>query len=193
LSLYQLTIEEGTPFAALHRAGKLVLPDADAARALWDVTQETCAAYGLPAYEISNHARAGAECRHNLVYWRYGEYAGVGPGAHGRLVVDGARLATATERHPETWLERVKKHGHGLVTDEPLGKLEQADEFLLMGLRLREGIALERYERFAGRALDPARVAALQAEGLIEIADSRLRVTAAGFPVLDAVVADLAA
>ncbi len=193
LSLYQLTIEEGTPFAALHRAGKLVLPDADTGRALWDVTQETCAAAGMPAYEISNHARPGAECRHNLVYWRYGEYAGVGPGAHGRLIVDGARIATATERHPETWLRRVEKSGHGLVTDEPLGALEQADEFLLMGLRLREGIALQRFEKLAGRALDPARIAALKAEGLIEITGDRLRVTAAGFPVLDAVVADLAA
>ncbi len=101
LSLYQLTIEPDTPFAALHSVGKLATPDDDHARTLFDVTQEVTAARGLPGYEISNHARAGAECRHNLVYWRYREYAGVGPGAHGRLVIDGARHATATEKRPE--------------------------------------------------------------------------------------------
>ena len=193
LSLYQLTIEDGTPFAALHRAGKLMTPDADQARALWDATQETCEAAGLPAYEISNHARAGAECRHNLVYWRYGEYVGVGPGAHGRIVEGGARFATATERHPETWLKRVEQHGHGLVTDDQLGALEQADELLLMGLRLREGIDLARFAALAGREVDPARIGALADAGLIEVVGERLRVTAAGFPLLDAIVADLAA
>jgi oxygen-independent coproporphyrinogen-3 oxidase len=192
LSLYQLTIEDGTPFAALHRAGKLVTPDAEHARALWDVTQATCEAAGLPAYEISNHARTGAECRHNLVYWRYGEYVGVGPGAHGRVVEDGVRYATATERHPETWLERVDQHGHGLIADEQLGALEQADELLLMGLRLREGIDLDRFERLAQRELAPERIALLAEAGLIESMNGRLRVTPAGFPLLDAIVADLA-
>jgi putative oxygen-independent coproporphyrinogen III oxidase len=194
LSLYQLTIEEGTPFAALHRAGKLKVPSADQARDLWDVTQETCDAAGLSAYEISNHARPGAESRHNLVYWRSGEYVGVGPGAHGRIDTDQGRMATATERHPERWLALVEDRGHGLVVDEPLGAIERADEFLLMGLRLREGIECNRFRHLAGRDFDPDRVASLAGEGLIEATSSgRLRVTAVGFPVLDAIVADLAA
>jgi putative oxygen-independent coproporphyrinogen III oxidase len=194
LSLYQLTIEPDTPFAALHASGKLVIPDDDNARALFDVTQDVAAARGLPAYEISNHAHAGAECRHNLVYWRYQEYAGIGPGAHGRLVIDGARHATATEKRPESWLMRVEANGHGIVTDETLTRTEQADEYLLMGLRLAEGIDPQRYAAFSGHPLDEARIAALGAEGMVErTGDGRLRVTRAGFPVLDAVVADLAA
>jgi putative oxygen-independent coproporphyrinogen III oxidase len=194
LSLYQLTIEEGTPFAALHRAGKLKVPDTDVARELWDVTQETCDAAGISAYEISNHARPGAESRHNLVYWRSGEYVGVGPGAHGRIDTDEGRLATATERHPERWIALVEDRGHGLVVDEPLGAIERADEFLLMGLRLREGIERNRFRHLAGRDFDPDRIASLAGEGLIETTSSgRLRVTAEGFPVLDAIVADLAA
>lgn len=194
LSLYQLTIEEGTPFAALHRSGRLVIPDADAARALWDVTQVACNAAGLPAYEISNHARPGAECRHNLLYWRSGEYAGVGPGAHGRIDDGHGRRAIATERHPERWLARVEQIGHGLIVDERLGQIELADEFLLMGLRLGEGIDRARYIRLAGRDFDPGRMAALLEQGLVEAtAEGRLRVTAAGFPLLDAIVADLAA
>jgi oxygen-independent coproporphyrinogen-3 oxidase len=194
LSLYQLTVEADTPFAALHAAGKLAVPDDDHARALYDATQEVCAARGLPAYEISNHARPGAECRHNLVYWRGHEYAGIGPGAHGRLDVGGTRVATATERRPEGWLDRVERLGHGLVTDEVLTREEHADEFLLMGLRLAEGIDPNRYAALAGRALDPQRVAVLRGEGAVEITPhGRLRVTLSGFPVLDAVVADLAA
>ncbi|HEX4767409.1 MAG TPA: radical SAM family heme chaperone HemW [Lichenihabitans sp.] len=194
LSLYPLTIEPDTIFERLHRAGKLVVPDADAARALWDVTQEVTAARGLPAYEVSNHARPGAESRHNLVYWRYGEYAGVGPGAHGRLDMPGGRRAQATERHPEMWLTVVEGEGQGLINDEALSAEEQGDEFLLMGLRLTEGIDPDRFRHLAGRALESRRVDGLVEEGLIERrADGRLRVTAAGFPVLDAVVADLAA
>jgi len=194
LSLYQLTVEADTPFAALHAAGKLAIPDEDLARALYDMTQEICGAAGLPAYEISNHARPGAECRHNLVYWRGHEYAGVGPGAHGRLDIAGERRATATERRPEAWLMRVEALGHGLVTDEVLMQTEVADEFLLMGLRLAEGIDPERYALLAGRALDERRIAILREEGAVELTpDGRLRVTQAGFPVLDAVVADLAA
>jgi putative oxygen-independent coproporphyrinogen III oxidase len=194
LSLYQLTIEPDTPFATLHAAGKLKIPGEDAARALYDTTQEICAAHGLPAYEISNHARPGGECRHNLVYWRAHEYAGIGPGAHGRLDIAGARRATATEKRPEAWLERVESKGHGLVTDDALIRDEMADEFLLMGLRLAEGIDIARYAALAGRPLDPARIATLHEHGLIETtADGRLRVTLPGFPVLDAVVADLAA
>src|SRR5579862_7790050 len=194
LSLYQLTIEEGTPFFGLHAAGKLKTPDEALARALYDVTQETCARHGLPAYEISNHARAGAECRHNLVYWRGQEYAGIGPGAHGRLHINGVRHATATEKRPEAWLMRVEANGHGVVTDDVLNREERADEFLLMGLRLAEGIDPKRYQALSGRAIDPRRIAVLREEGAITVdADGRLRVTQAGFPVLDAVVADLAA
>jgi len=194
LSLYPLTIEEGTPFFGLHAAGKLKTPDEATARALYDVTQEVCNRHGLAAYEISNHARAGAECRHNLVYWRGEEYAGIGPGAHGRIDVDGARHATATEKRPESWLMRVEASGHGLITDDCLNREERADEFLLMGLRLAEGIDPKRYAALAGRPLDADRIAALRDEGAITIdASGRLRVTQAGFPVLDAVVADLAA
>jgi oxygen-independent coproporphyrinogen-3 oxidase len=194
LSLYQLTIEADTPFAGLHATGKLVVPDEAQARALYDVTQDICAAHGLPAYEISNHARPGAECRHNLVYWRGDEYAGIGPGAHGRLDIDGTRRATATERHPEAWLKRVEIDGHGVTTDDVLSCEERGDEYLLMGLRLREGIDPDRYQLLAGRTLDPKRIDTLRDEGAIAIgADGRLRVTQEGFPVLDAVVADLAA
>ena len=194
LSLYQLTIEEGTPFFGLHAAGKLKTPDEAMARTLYDVTQEVCAKHGLPAYEISNHARKGAECRHNLVYWRGDEYAGIGPGAHGRLDIDGVRHATATEKRPEAWLMRVEANGHGVITDDVLNSEERADEFLLMGLRLAEGIDPDRYRALSGRALDERRIAVLREEGAITVdADGRLRVTQAGFPVLDAVVADLAA
>jgi oxygen-independent coproporphyrinogen-3 oxidase len=194
LSLYQLTIEPDTPFALLHATGKLAVPDEETARALYDTTQAVCAAAGLPAYEISNHAQPGAECRHNLVYWRAHEYAGIGPGAHGRLDIGGERRATATEKRPESWLMRVEALGHGLVTDEALTSEQRADEFLLMGLRLAEGIDLGRFEAIADRPLDPVRIAALREHGMIETdASGRLRVTPEGFPVLDAVVADLAA
>lgn len=194
LSLYQLTIEEGTPFFGLHAAGKLKTPDEDMSRILYDVTQEVCAQMGLPAYEISNHARPGAQCKHNLVYWRGQEYAGIGPGAHARLDIDGLRHAIATEKRPETWLMRVEATGHGVVTDDILNSEERADEFLLMGLRLGEGIDPARYKALSGRALDPDRIRILRDEGAILVDDNgRLRVTQEGFPVLDAVVADLAA
>lgn len=194
LSLYQLTIEPGTWFERLHATGQLIVPDDDAARALYETTQEVCEAHGLPAYEISNHARPGAESRHNLVYWRYGEYAGIGPGAHGRLVDDRGRVATATERHPEGWLSAVESRGHGFVTQDRLSQEESGDEFLLMGLRLREGVEPRRYAALSGKSLDEERIGALIDDGLIERrAGERLAVTPAGFPVLDAVVADLAA
>src|SRR5882757_5902531 len=194
LSLYQLTIEAETPFATLHAAGKLTVPGEDLARELYDTTQEVCGAAGLPAYEVSNHALPGAECRHNLVYWRMHEYAGIGPGAHGRLDIDGERHAVATEKRPEAWLMRVESLGHGVITDETLLRVEMADEFLLMGLLLAEGIDPKRFERIAGHPLDPSRIAILRGEGAVEMTPSgMLRVTPAGFPVLDAVVADLAA
>ena len=194
LSLYQLTIEPDTPFFGLHKAGKLKIPDDDLARDLYDLTQTICTDAGLPAYEISNHARPGAECRHNLVYWRGHDYAGIGPGAHGRLTIDGRRLATETDKRPEAWLVRVEENGTGLTVTEKLTPGETADEYLLMGLRLAEGIDLERYSAISGRTLDAGRIAILREEGAVETtADGRLRVTQSGFPLLDAVVADLAA
>ncbi|MGB7659547.1 MAG: radical SAM family heme chaperone HemW [Pseudolabrys sp.] len=194
LSLYQLTIEPDTPFFGLHKAGKLPVPDEDLARDLYDLTQEICADADLPAYEISNHARPGAECRHNLVYWRGQDYAGVGPGAHGRLTIDGRRVATETEKRPEVWLMRVETNRTGVTVSEKLTAGETADEYLLMGLRLAEGIDLDRYNTLSGRTLDPKRISILRDEGAVETtADGRLRVTQSGFPLLDAVVADLAA
>jgi oxygen-independent coproporphyrinogen-3 oxidase len=193
LSLYQLTIEEGTPFHALHAAGKIPIPDPEQAAELYRLTQEVTAAHGLPAYEISNHARPGAESRHNLVYWRYGEYVGVGPGAHGRFVEDGRRVVTFTDRMPETWANLVEARGHGIGGGEVLTRSEEADEYLLMGLRLVEGIDLARYEALAGRPLSNRRIAALQQENLVApVGNHALRATAAGMIVLDAVVADLA-
>ncbi len=194
LSLYQLTIEPGTAFFELWRKGALVVPDADVGADLYELTQKVCAANGMPAYEVSNHARPGAECRHNLVYWRYGDYVGVGPGAHGRLSGGNGKFATATERHPETWLSLVETRGDGLVEDLSLNAEEQGDEFLLMGLRLVEGVDLARYEAISGRRIDPRRIADLVEHGMVErLDDARVRATPAGFLVLDAVVADLAA
>jgi len=194
LSLYQLTIEPATPFFDLRKAGKLNIPGEDLARDLYDLTQTICADAGLPAYEISNHARRGAECRHNLIYWRGHDYAGIGPGAHGRLTIDGRRIATETERRPEGWLMRVEERGTGLTVSEKLTPGETADEYLLMGLRLVEGIDPERYSMISGRKLDSKRISILREEGAVETtADGRLRVTQSGFPLLDAVVADLAA
>ena len=182
-------------FERLFQAGRLQMPDPDVSRALWDVTQEATQKAGMPAYEISNHARPGAESRHNLVYWRYGEYAGVGPGAHGRVVVSGrGRVAHSTEKHPEMWLTVVEADGHGLVEDELLSPGEQGDEYLLMGLRLAEGIDPDRYMMLADRRLDPDRISELISDNMIEqTEEGRLRVTQDGFPVLDSVVADLAA
>jgi oxygen-independent coproporphyrinogen-3 oxidase len=194
LSLYQLTIEEGTPFHTLYHAGKLKMPEPDLGATFYELTQDVTAAAGMPAYEVSNHARPGAECRHNLVYWRYGDYVGVGPGAHGRLTVGVNRLATSIERHPETWLENVEQYGHGMIENMGLSEEEQGDEFLLMGLRLTEGIDLSRYEMFSHRSVDQRRLNALLEHGMMEeIGENRVRATREGFFVLDAVVADLAA
>jgi putative oxygen-independent coproporphyrinogen III oxidase len=194
LSLYQLTIEEGTPFHALHAAGKIPVPGPDHAADLYELTQAVTASHGLPAYEVSNHARPGAESRHNLVYWRYGEYAGIGPGAHGRFIEGGRRIVTFTERTPETWLSLVEARGHGITGGEVLTRSEEADEFLLMGLRLIEGIDVARYEALAGRPLSDRRLSVLLDERLVEpVGNSRLRATPSGMVVLDALVADLAA
>ncbi|MBX9934502.1 MAG: radical SAM family heme chaperone HemW [Methylobacterium sp.] len=194
LSLYQLTIEPGTPFFGLAAAGKLVPPDDEAARILFDVTQDICDRAGFSAYEISNHARPGAQSRHNLLYWRYGEYAGIGPGAHGRLVSAEGRVATVTERMPEAWLARVERDGHGITATESLSASDQGDEFLMMGLRLSEGIDPARYAALKGRALDEARLAALVGDGLVaRLPSGRIAATARGAPVLNAVVGELAA
>jgi len=180
ISLYQLTIEAGTPFAALHAAGKLaVLKDA-LAEDLYFLTQDLTAEAGLPAYETSNHARSGEESRHNLLYWRYGAYAGVGPGAHGRLLIGDERHATVTERHPERWLARVESAGHGLVESSPLTRSEQADEMLLMGLRLAEGLDLTRLARLSGLQPRPQTIDGLVAQGLLERFGSGTRIKTAG-------------
>ncbi|MGK6324587.1 radical SAM family heme chaperone HemW [Sphingomonas sp. DT-51] len=186
LSLYQLTIEPGTRFATEAAAGRLTLPDGDAAADLFEATRAQTAAAGLPAYEVSNHARPGAESRHNLAYWRYRDYAGVGPGAHGR------RLAQATQRHrkPENWLSGVARNGHGLVLEEALAPALRGSEALLMGLRLAEGVDLARIARDTGLApdalVDRAAIAALP--GLIAWEGDRLRVTEAGILLLDAIL-----
>ena len=194
LSLYQLTIEPGTPFHGLAAAGKLVTPDDETGRVLYDVTQEVCGQAGLPAYEISNHARPGAESRHNLLYWRYGEYAGIGPGAHGRLVTPAGRIGTVTERGPEEWLARVERDGHGIVETETLQAADQADEFLVMGLRLAEGIDPERYAALKGRPLNGNRIGMLVGDGLLHrLPGGRIAATPRGAPVLNALVAELAA
>jgi oxygen-independent coproporphyrinogen-3 oxidase len=194
LSLYQLTIEPETTYFRLHQAGKLRVPEPELAAELYSLTQEITAARGLPAYEISNHAARGAESRHNLTYWRYQDYVGVGPGAHGRVTVDGVKRATMIEKHPENWLSRVEEHGHALIVDETLTLEEAADEMLLMGLRLREGIPADRYREMSGRSFSPKRLEFLTENRMIETTpDGRLRTTPEGWMVLDSVVADLAA
>ncbi len=197
VSVYQLTIERGTPFFAAHRDGVFDLPDEDNARALYDETQTVLANAGLPAYEISNHARRGGESRHNLAYWRYRDYAGIGPGAHGRVTVDGALFATERLRAPDAWLAAVEADGHGTRVQEPVAPARRADEMLMMGLRLNEGVNRAAFERRAGQPLDDAldreAAARLATAGLIESDSAGLRLTAAGRPVLDAILAALIA
>jgi coproporphyrinogen III oxidase-like Fe-S oxidoreductase len=187
LSLYQLTIEEGTVFGARFAAGQLRgLPDEDRAGEMWDVTQEVTAAAGIRAYEVSNHAREGAESRHNLLYWRYGDYAGVGPGAHGRLTIDGARWATEGPRAPGAWLAAAEA-GCGEVARERLSVEDSRAEFLLMGMRLREGVEWARLERYGVDDI-LSNINGLVDIGMVEVTDGRLRATEAGRPVLNAVL-----
>lgn len=197
LSLYQLTIEPGTRFHTLHAAGRLALPDDETQAQLWEVTQELTEAAGLVAYEVSNHARPGAECRHNLIYWRSGEWLGIGPGAHGRLELGGQRLATEAIRLPEAWLRAVERRGSGERLRTPLGAADQLAELLLMGLRLAEGVPLERLERLAAEtppgSLDRVALERLCAAGLLTRAGGRLAATAAGRPRLSALLARLLA
>jgi putative oxygen-independent coproporphyrinogen III oxidase len=193
LSLYQLTIEDGTPFAARHAAGRLRVPDGDSASDMYLLTQALCEEAGLPAYEISNHARSGSESRHNLVYWRGHDYAGIGAGAHGRITEKGVKRATSTLRPPEEWLTQVEARGHGLAGDEALTPQETAEEYLLMALRLAEGLDVARLEALGGRALDPSRLAALERGGLLARNGARLRATQSGRLVLERLILELAA
>ena len=204
LSLYQLTVEPGTPFHGLAARGRLVVPDEARAAELYEATAGVTAAHGLPPYEVSNHARPGAESRHNLAYWRYRPYVGIGAGAHGRWAIGEAtggeateadgRVATRAHANPEAWLATVERHGHGLAEQVPLSRDEAADEMLVMGLRLAEGLDVRRYEALAGRALDMARVRDLAGDGLVEhLPDDRLRASPAGFLVLNSLIAELAA
>ncbi len=191
LSLYQLTIEPATPFATLARTGALAIPDDDTAAALYETTQEMTEAAGVPAYEISNHARPGAECRHNLLYWRYGDYAGVGPGAHGRLTIGDQRIATSTERLPERWREAVERKGHALIDQTNIPNADAAREHLLMNLRLTKGVDRAAYESRWDVQLEPARIAALAANGLLTADDQWLAATPHGRLVLNRVIAAL--
>ena len=192
LSLYQLTIEDGTPFAALHKAGKLIVPEPDLADRLYEITQDMTEAAGLPAYEISNHARPGEESRHNLVYWRYGDYVGLGPGAHGRETRVHGRFATANEKNPEAWGKLVGAQGWGGIEDTAVSPEEQADEMLLMGLRLSEGVDLARLAAISGLAPAAAAITRLAGLGMIETpAAGRLKATRRGRFVLNELVRQL--
>jgi oxygen-independent coproporphyrinogen-3 oxidase len=192
LSLYQLTIEENTRFAALARSGALKPLIEDSAADLYELTQEITEREGLPAYEISNHARPGNECRHNLLYWRYGNYAGVGPGAHGRLANEGRRLATLYEKLPERWMDRVARDGSGIVEMTEISPADAAREQLIMGLRLAEGLDLSDYAARWSVEIPANRIAVLAAEGLIETRGNRLSATPKGRLVLNAIIAALA-
>jgi putative oxygen-independent coproporphyrinogen III oxidase len=197
LSLYQLTIEPATQFEVLHRQGKIILPDEDTAAALYEATEEECALAGLQAYEISNYARPGEESRHNLAYWRYLDYAGIGPGAHGRVTVGGSLRATRRHRAPEPWAERVEQSGDGLTSSEPVPPEERAREALLMGLRLREGIELARFEARTGQTLaqsvDADVLQRCVMEGYLTLTPERLTATREGRIRLDSLLAALVA
>jgi putative oxygen-independent coproporphyrinogen III oxidase len=192
LSLYQLTIEPGTKFEALHRKGDIVLPEEDLAAALYDATAEEAARFGLLPYEISNYAKPGAESRHNLQYWRYGDYAGIGPGAHGRLTLDGRLFATRRHRAPESWADRVEQAGHGMTEELALATDETVREMLLMGLRLAEGVSEARFQVRTGRslvsAIDPEAFQRAAEEGYVTWHDGRLTATREGRRRLDALL-----
>jgi oxygen-independent coproporphyrinogen-3 oxidase len=191
LSLYQLTIEPETPYALLHRNGQLQIPDEDIAAGLYETTQELTEAAGLPAYEISNHARPGEESRHNLIYWRYGDYAGVGPGAHGRIDLGGRRMATTAIKLPERWRDAVEKQGHGFTEMTGVSNDEASREHLLMNLRLAEGIDLAAYESRWGTRPDAGKIAALVEQGMLLQDKDVLAATPRGRLVLNAVIAAL--
>ena len=192
VSLYQLTIEQGTAFGDRYAIGKLSgLPNEDLGADLFEATQDICSKFGFPAYEISNHAKPGAECQHNMVYWRYGDYAGIGPGAHGRLTINGQRHATAAFRNPSDWLEAVGK-GCGDKVNEPLLARDQAAEYLVMGLRINDGIDRARYNALSGRDLDPDKIADLLDQGLISVSNNTISASQRGRPVLNHIIRELA-
>jgi oxygen-independent coproporphyrinogen-3 oxidase len=189
LSLYQLTIEQGTAFGDRYNAGKLAgLPDEDRAADMFTLTRDICADFGMPAYEVSNHARDGAQSRHNLIYWRYGDYVGIGPGAHGRLTIDGQRYATEAPSNPKRWLEELRQLPNVALTGE-----DQANEFLLMGLRLTEGVDLSRFQALSGRSVAPDTLKNLSELGLLDQRDQRISVTEQGVSVLNGVLRELLA
>jgi putative oxygen-independent coproporphyrinogen III oxidase len=192
LSLYQLTIEPGTKFEALHRRGDIVLPEEDLAAALYDATQDEAVRFGLLPYEISNYAKPGAESRHNLQYWRYGDYAGIGPGAHGRIDLDGRLIATRRHRAPEYWADRVERFGHGMTEETVLTTDAMAREMLLMGLRLAEGVSAARFFNRTGRTLESAidadALRRASEEGYVAWHDGRLTATQEGRRRLDALL-----
>ncbi len=197
LSLYQLTMEPGTTMFDAHARGEFTLPDEDEAAALYDITQELCENAGYPAYEISNHAKSEAACRHNLTYWRGGDYAGIGPGAHGRLTMDGSTRAIRQVKAPALWLKRVAAAGHGTQEEDTLAAHERAEELVMMGLRLTEGLDKDRFARLAGQPLteviDLAAVRRLIADGYITETPAALAAAAKGRLALNAVLRDLLA
>ncbi len=191
LSLYQLTIEQGTAFGDRYSAGKLRgLPDEDLGADMFALTQDICGANGMPAYEVSNHARDGAWSKHNVMYWRYGDYLGIGPGAHGRITLDGRRFATECPKAPAQWLRMVDSGGAELAP-QALSKSDQASEFLLMGLRMRDGIDMTRYAALSGKPLAQDALQDLIELGMLRQEKSHLVVTDQGFVVLNAVIAKL--
>lgn len=195
MSLYQLTIEEGTQYHTLFTRGDLTVPDEETAAGMYELTQDMMAAAGMPAYEVSNHARFGDESRHNLVYWRYGDYAGIGPGAHGRLTLDSVKQATRAHRAPEVWLDRVRQSGHGAHDFEAVDAAQRGREALMMGLRLAEGVPQARLEAETGQAISDivnlSKAQVLQQEGLLTFEDGILCATAQGRQKLNAVLSFL--
>ncbi|HCS24089.1 MAG TPA: radical SAM family heme chaperone HemW [Alphaproteobacteria bacterium] len=197
MSLYQLTIEEGTQYHTLFMRGDLKVPDEETAAQMYELTQEMMEEAGMPAYEVSNHARLGDESRHNLVYWRYGDYAGIGPGAHGRLSIGGVKQATRAHRAPEMWLERVRDAGHGAHPFESVDFAERGREALMMGLRLAEGVPVSRIEAETGQDFSAfvnlRQVKILEDEGLLSFSRGILAATPQGRQKLNAVLSFLLA
>ena len=192
LSLYQLTIEDGTAFGARHAAGGLAgLPGDDLSAELYAVTQDLCAKAGMPAYEVSNHAASGAQSRHNLIYWRMGDYAGIGPGAHGRLTLDGTRWATEAQKSPLGWLTQVERGAAGEEPRAAIPRAEQATEYLMMSLRLAEGADMQRYAALSGIPLNDNVINQLEDIGMVRRDGARLIATHQGRMVLNAVLRDL--
>jgi putative oxygen-independent coproporphyrinogen III oxidase len=192
LSLYQLTIEESTAFGARHAAGKLAgLPGDDLSADMYLITNDILDGLGMPAYEISNHSRGDAQSRHNLIYWRYGDYAGIGPGAHGRLTLGGDRFATVTPNGPLVWLRQVEQSGRGEGLRETLSRADQAGEYLMMSMRIAEGLNMARYSTLAGFGLEPQVIQRLQDLGMVKIEGRRLSATTSGRAILNAIIREL--